>query len=499
MKYKLKIKYHNTFGDWNKETLLEQKGNYFYDSSETLILNQDYVENNPDIFEELTPLFYTEDFKDGNFPKKSCGNCNFQKSKFECSHQENRNCTNKEYWQGELKGEPIYEGDEFYFMHYNSIKQNCPFVEFKYITTKDHNSCWENEEGKYFSNEKNAKIYYESLRKKQYILITESRGRFYQKNEVYLIEKNHKNGCYRVKDKNCSFYYDDCKLVDESYYEAFKLGFKIGDKVWSKHHKDYLGEIISFYNSSFNNIMLDVSKKTSYNLTYATNKVAIHTPTKEDFEFIWNKLNKSPEYDRSFNINSDKCIYLNENWWDTQNVIEQEGYLLLSIDEYMKSQDIQPLFKTEDGISIYDEYNQGWYCIDKLDLNYGVYPGGINNIHNKKLNLQDTNILRFSTRKLTQEYLNFKLYLGDVKIIIENSNIRAINKGHIAIGTWLKWYDKWCELKENLNSFNYGLTESWIFDYNGSEDISIGCINQISWDQIEKITNYIKNNKNVGN
>jgi len=86
---------------------------------------------------------------------------------------------------------------------------------------------------------------------------------------------------------------DDWQLYKEptAEEEANKLGFKIGDKAWKPSIKQYRGEICEFY---YEHGVLCVQYKGNANwdcIDGITNKVAVHTPTEEDFEFINNKPN----------------------------------------------------------------------------------------------------------------------------------------------------------------------------------------------------------------
>lgn len=105
---------------------------------------------------ETKPLFYTEDFKDGSFPKKSCRNCKMENFSFAttcppCSPH------NLRRWQGELKGEPIYEGDECWLV----FKDNLHIGFGNWLPGSNRNKA------KYFSNEDNAKSYYNKLENAQ--------------------------------------------------------------------------------------------------------------------------------------------------------------------------------------------------------------------------------------------------------------------------------------------------------------------------------------------
>jgi hypothetical protein len=61
-KYKLKINYHNEYGNFTKGTILTKTFNYYYNEDNKLKLHQDFVENNSDIFEEVKPKFKVGDW-----------------------------------------------------------------------------------------------------------------------------------------------------------------------------------------------------------------------------------------------------------------------------------------------------------------------------------------------------------------------------------------------------------------------------------------------------
>ena len=139
---------------------------------------------------------------------------------------------------------------------------------------------------------------------------------------------------------------------------ANELGFKIGDKVWDledRWGKDnrYNGEITEFIlfckddNSTEHILGCRIGKYMARYLTSITNKVAIHTLTKEGFDFILNsKLNG-----RMVKWEAEEGWYLGINL--THGAIQT--YLILSIDEYMQSQNINPLIITEDKVNIWYE------------------------------------------------------------------------------------------------------------------------------------------------
>jgi len=107
----------------------------------------------------IKPMFYTEDFTDGTFPKKSCINCN--KAPMNSDMCTTTKCHKgldgrAENWQGTLKGRAIYQNEESWIVGYDKegipvIKYGC-FVKGSKVNTK------------HFSNETNAKTYYNELK-----------------------------------------------------------------------------------------------------------------------------------------------------------------------------------------------------------------------------------------------------------------------------------------------------------------------------------------------
>ena len=105
------------------------------------------------------PLFYTEDFKDGSFPSKSCRNCINSKGGYMCN---NDKCLPFEFkrWEGELRGEPIYEGDKCWLISLITTDFEKNYREW----SGDSKNMFKH---KYFSNEKNAKDYYNKLKEEK--------------------------------------------------------------------------------------------------------------------------------------------------------------------------------------------------------------------------------------------------------------------------------------------------------------------------------------------
>lgn len=109
---------------------------------------------------ETPILFYTEDNSDGTFPVKSCRNCFSNVKLFSLKSCSNRECASLDYryWQGDIEGNPIRKGDKCWRV-YLSINNtpNIYFGEWELIKT----GC-----SKYFSNETNARNYFNTLSQK---------------------------------------------------------------------------------------------------------------------------------------------------------------------------------------------------------------------------------------------------------------------------------------------------------------------------------------------
>lgn len=133
-------------------------------------------------FKKLEPLGYTEDFKDGSFPEKTCDNCNWNyKNHYDLPCLTCHKTKKYKNWQGELKGEPIYEGDSIYLA-----------VNFQVIQIKNISSGFDikalNHKEKLFSNKKNAEAYYLELDEQRIQNIPQVLEQFKDK-EVYVTEK----------------------------------------------------------------------------------------------------------------------------------------------------------------------------------------------------------------------------------------------------------------------------------------------------------------------
>lgn len=378
------------------------------------------LKNNSEYFQKLIPLFFCEDFLDGSFPEQSCYNCNHTT----CLHngKDNLVCKgNGRSWQGELKGEPIYEGDKCWLVC--KSKANNYYISYSDWTNITNSTFYDNyTEWKYFSNESNAKTYYNQLKWKNK-LIFKSKDKIqkksnlkykieiididYSKAEYKTINENGIEGFLEFNDQDLYQLYQE-KTPEQ---EANELGFKIGDKVWNKETKEYLGTTTKFYKSITENLcyITDISKGI---LDRITNKVAIHTPTKEDFEFITNLLNyqwiSGSTTKNRWSIKKEQtCITLFRQEFVGKKYSEDSGILIITIDEYMKSIGEKPLFVTEDRKNIYEGMN--FYTLWKITLKFTYWKdnNGVECIKYTadKYSKKDSNELYFSTKEAAEQYL----------------------------------------------------------------------------------------------
>jgi len=120
--------------------------------------------------------------------------------------------------------------------------------------------------------------------------------------------------------------------------KANELGFKIGDKVWNKQYNQYCGVIKTFYLAKDGKLCVytDHDIKNNFTLEHLTNKVAVHCPTKEDFEFINKLFNYIPHSIINDYNDCEPCILVNDKIWDNKTHLRLLNYLILSIDEYCK-------------------------------------------------------------------------------------------------------------------------------------------------------------------
>lgn len=193
---------------------------------------------------------------------------------------------------------------------------------------------------------------------------------------------------------------------------AGEFGFKIGDKCWDykpiiyqqSRKCSYEGKIQSFYNLEFGGIGCILDNGKYYRLNEITNKVAIHCPTKEDFEFIKNKLNINERLHSEFHNKIHILINVRENeratvenkyWFIDKN------YLILSVEEYCKAVEIKPIITTIDKITIYNP-EQIVYVIIENNTKY------IRAAASSYLAKHTTNKI-FSTSEAAQQWLNSQI------------------------------------------------------------------------------------------
>lgn len=176
---------------------------------------------------------------------------------------------------------------------------------------------------------------------------------------------------------------------------ANELGFRIGDKCWCVNKKDlYLGELIEVYINKSDNFICGVFSKKKIDwqskLVDATNKVAIHTSTKEEFEFICKKLHpKENWFKRTWNY-----VAINDAGLSVDNFKLGNPYdLILTVEEYLKSIGETPILTTVDEINIYDKDWIIWF--------YDNCGNRIYNNHASSL----TQDLKFNTEKAAYQYI----------------------------------------------------------------------------------------------
>ena len=192
MKYKLIKEYPGSpkLGD----IVIKEYG--VYSRKDKPALNKNDVENNPEYWQEIKPLFYTEDFIDGTFPEQNCDSCNFESNT--CGHSgECRTFnSNNQYdnWQGELKGEAIYEDDECWAVWQNPRSKivNKSFSTWGLICFADV------EKVKYFSNEKNAKTYSNKLKWQDKLKFKIGERVLPDDKEGFIFEIDFEHECYDV-------------------------------------------------------------------------------------------------------------------------------------------------------------------------------------------------------------------------------------------------------------------------------------------------------------
>lgn len=142
--------------------------------------------------------------------------------------------------------------------------------------------------------------------------------------------------------------------------KANELGFNVGDKVWGMYTQYYFGIIIDF--AVKNGVLVAISIKGTNSIkNNITNKVAVHCPTKEDFEFINELIH--PEY--KFKLEHWKYVGVNNPGQSVDNFKCGNPFdLIFTVDEYCKAMGIKPLFVTEDGKHIYNNMKVWWITRD---------------------------------------------------------------------------------------------------------------------------------------
>lgn len=189
---------------------------------------------------------------------------------------------------------------------------------------------------------------------------------------------------------------------------ANQLGFKVEDKFWDTKTKEYKGECKGFtiLNNYLHLKFKDCSISNTWNYLPLTNKVAIHCPTKEDFEFIYKRIYNKDYHNSLVNMyNPNTCISINQYEFGYKTILLEQGYLVLNINEYMQSIEEKPLFVTEDNVNVYNP-DKLIYWID----NY-------NKIQQYVAGYWDMGFKVFSTKQAAQRYLDNQIlfYTEDFK------------------------------------------------------------------------------------
>ena len=110
--------------------------------------------------------------------------------------------------------------------------------------------------------------------------------------------------------------------------KANKLGFKIGDYCLETKLNEYVGKIESFvFKDSILTAKCEMKNSFSYHyLCELTNKIIIHTPTQEIFDFVCHKTGQTHTFD-----NTVYGVTLNEK----ELIIDTTSYLALKFKEYL--------------------------------------------------------------------------------------------------------------------------------------------------------------------
>lgn len=204
---------------------------------------------------------------------------------------------------------------------------------------------------------------------------------------------------------------------------AAELGFKIGDKIWYVPEKKYYGEIKKFiiYNrlECITDNMEGAASVILNDNNIVTNKVAIYCPTKEDKIFIRTLLKH--DLDKVRFVDTDAIMVNEDDEYNSEFYVKRDGYLLLSVDEYMQSQGIKPLFVTEDKVNIYEKKDYYYILTNKPNGDLLHLDKQLFTIYKEtcksQVDLLNTNIKRFSTEQASKEWLDEQVlfYTEDFK------------------------------------------------------------------------------------
>ena len=226
-------------------------------------------------------------------------------------------------------------------------------------------------------------------------------------------------------------------------------------------------------------------------------------------------------------INNELCINVTNIWFiniwfinkstyrlgtDTKDQFNQLSCIEITPQDLgITKEEYEIKLVTEDGVKLY--VGDKPYC-------YNPRTESLWEFEIKPLTQLNKGNKLFSTKKVAEEWIknNSKLYLGDVEVeiiksrVINTSNFSIsstssllqncysykvyTDKGQVYTTDWLKWYDKLIKAKEtegvvaiNLQLANF-VTMFSLYEVNNNN--SIGCISDITWEQVEKITNKIK-------
>lgn len=489
IKYKLKINYHNYYGDFEKGLILHFIDPYYKSKCEKLSLHEDYIRNNPDIFEEITPLSYTEDFADGSFFKKTCDNCARQGHKSICG----KYCIEKDLhnWDpldGEILGQAIYEGDEVWFA-------SKALLRIETIQKGDTSA-----DGKYFSNKQNAIEYHKSLQEKESCKTCE-----FEKKSTEMIlcsrckHRHHKlellDNNWKGKDTEFQFEVDKWYYYDHVYFcfqeetpggKILGYGFTI-NKRWCDNanfdNKSY--GLFDWEPANVNEVkdLLILKAKKDYpkgTTFYDTNVLCTSTGLHEIY-------------------NHDKRIYNNGN------IIYNEGDWA-EIIKKPKKWDIGTYIVVVSPTAIYLDVGSISKITSHKDTNYSNYWVYSDTLIEFQTNSDIAKAVKwFATKKEAEEFaktLKSKLMLGDIEVIFKkeydtdlHKNIVWTKRGSVTFKEWLQFYNFYI-INPSYNISGISEVTCKLNNYNcvihpKSEDNSIGCIRNVSFAQMEEITKAI--------